>query len=189
MKNFDFSEKNNEVREDRNEKMTYIDVYSSSLVSEVDLLDIKHEVNNNIFMDTELLRGFLRGFFDGDGGISGKTITLTFGTQYDFENMCRDLQKALLFFGIRSRYYEFEDRYKVTIKTNDNQKFLDLIGFINEDKQKAGRELTCIRDEHIFGPTLVVQSVEITDEWIDMYDVCNTDGVDCSKWSFRKSVY
>ena len=162
-------------RDDRNETMNRIAVYSKSLTNEVADLDIKHSVNDNIFMDTELLRGFLRGFFDGDGGISGKTISLTFGTQFDFEDMCRDLQKALLFFGIRSRYYKYDYRYKLTIKTNDNQKFLDLIGFINEDKQNDGRQLKCVKDEHLFGACIIPESVEITDEYIDMYDVCNTD--------------
>ena len=175
MKSLGAKYKDNELREDRNEKVDRIYVYSSSLTNEVDELDIKHKVHDNIFMDTEMLRGFLRGFFDGDGGVSGKTITLVFGTQYDFEPMCRDIQKALLFFGIRSRYRKYSYRHVLSIKTNDNQKFLDLIGFVNEDKQCTGRKLSTIRDEHIFGPTLVVESVEITDEYIDMYDVCNTD--------------
>lgn len=176
MKNLNYKYADNQVREERNEKINRLYVYSQSLTYEVNQLDIKHKIHDNIFMDTELLRGFLRGFFDGNGGISGKTITLTFGTQANFEPMCKDIQKALLFFGIRSRYYNYGYRSKITIKTNDNQKFLDLIGFINEDKQSAGRELSCVRDEHLFGPTLVVESVEITDEYIDMYDVCNTDG-------------
>lgn len=166
----------NKVRPNRNEKVNRVCVYSSSLVKEVEELDIKHKIHNNIFMDTELLRGFLRGIFDGDGGISGKTISLTFGTQADFEPMCRDIQKALLFFGIRSRYYKYNYRSKITIKTNDNTKFMELIGFVNADKQKKGEELRCINDEHIFGQIIIPESVEITDEYIDMYDVCNTDG-------------
>lgn len=176
MENLGYKENKNGVRKNRNEEVERLYVYSQSLTKEIEDLDVKHNIDNNMFMDTELLKGFLRGFFDGDGGISGKTINLTFGKQYNFENMCRDIQKALLFFGIRSRYYEFEDRYKITIKTNDNQKFLDIIGFMNEEKQDRGRELECVRDEHVFGPCLVVEDVEITDEYIDMYDVCNTDG-------------
>lgn len=170
-----YSERNIGVRPDRKEEMTHLETYSSSLVNEIVDLDIKHSIHDNIFMDTEVLRGFLRGFFDGDGGISGKTITLVFGTQYDFEPMCLDMQKALLFFGIRSRYRKYTDRYVLQIKTNDNQRFLDLIGFVNEDKQNKGRELKCATDEHVYGPTLLVESVEITEEFIDMYDVCNTD--------------
>lgn len=171
-----FIEKENDLRENRNEKITHLNVYSKSLVTELNNLDVRHQIHDNLFMDTELLRGFLRGFFDGDGGISRKVIALTFGKQYNFEPMCKDIQKALLFFGIRSRYHEYQDRYNLTIKTNDNQKFLDIIGFMNSDKQKKGRELECIKDESLFGQCLVVENVEITDEYIDMYDVCNTDG-------------
>ena len=163
------------LRKDRNEKMTRISVYSSSLVSEIESLDIKHTISDNIFMDTELLRGFLCGFFDGDGGVSGKSITLVFGTQYNFEPMCLDIQKALLFFGIRSRYRTYEDRYVIQIKTNDNQKFLDLVGFMSADKMISGRKLQCIEEEKTFGHCIVVDSVEVTDELIDMYDVCNTE--------------
>lgn len=164
------------IREWRYEDIMQLKVHSTSLVNEITELDVKHKIHTKIFQDTEMLRGFLRGVFDGDGGISGETITLTFGTQDDFEPICRDIQKALLFFGIRSRYYKYDYRSKIVIKTNDNQKFLDTIGFINEDKQLRGRSLQCIRDEHVFGQVLIPESVEITDEYIDMYDVCNTDG-------------
>lgn len=146
-----------------------------SLVKEVADLDIKNKIHDKIFMDTEMLRGFLRGIFDGDGGISGKTITLTFGTQADFEPMCRQIQKALLFFGIRSRYYKYDYRSKITIKTNDNERFMKLIGFTNKEKNEKGNSLECVNDEHLFGRVLIPESVEITDEYIDMYDVCNTD--------------
>lgn len=175
MRNLNYIEKDNPVRKDRNEKVNHLEVYSRSLVKEIKDLDIKHQIHENIFMDTELLRGFIRGFFDGDGGISGKAIVLAFGIQYDFEPMLKDLQKALLFFGIRSSYNVYDYRYNFRIKTQDNQKFLDLIGFMNSDKQEKGRQLSCVKDEHIFGPCLVVESVEITDEYVDMYDVCNTE--------------
>lgn len=164
------------IRPERTQGVSEISIFSKSLASEVSELDIKHQVHDNIFMDTEVLRGFLRGFFDGDGGVQGKTISLTFGVQYNFEPMCCDLQKALLFFGVRSRFrYYSGDRYVLQIKTNDNARFLDLIGFVNKDKQEKARELKCNCDEHIFGKCLLVESVEITDDYIDMYDVCNTE--------------
>ena len=156
-------------------EMTELSVYSTSLVKEILALDIKHKVHDNIFADTEVLRGFLSGFFDGDGGISGKAITLQFGIQYNFEPMVLDLQKALLFFGIRSRYRKYKDRYVLAIKTTDNARFLDFVGFLNQDKQNKGRKLICVEDEHIFGRCLLVESVEITNDYIDMYDVCNTE--------------
>lgn len=165
----------NEVRDGRTEKMTYIDLYSKSIVSEISRLDVKHCVDDNIFMDTELLRGFLRGMFDGDGGVSGKTITLVFGTQYEFEPMCRDIQKALAMLGIRARYRKYEYRHVISISTYDNSKFMELVGFIGESKCNAGRGLSTVRDNSMFSGCTVVKSVDITDEYIDMYDVCNTD--------------
>ena len=168
--------KDNDVREGRNESLTYIDTYGQCLVNEISRLDIKHQIHKNIFKDTELLRGFLRGMFDGDGGISGKTISLVFGTQFEFEEMCRDIQKALTMLGIRSRYSKYEYRHKITISTYDNEKFMDLIGFISKYKNVKGRELTTVKENRMFSGCLVVKSVEITDEYIDMYDVCNTDG-------------
>lgn len=173
--NLKYTKKEDALREGGTQKMTKLSMYSKSLVSEVTDLDIKHSVHDNIFMDTEVLRGFLSGFYDGDGGVSGKTITLVFGKQFDFGQMCLDIQKALLFFGVRSNYREYDDRFVVQIKTNDNERFLDVIGFLNEDKQNKGRQLECKTKEVTFGPSLVVQSVEITDEYIDMYDVCNTE--------------
>lgn len=175
MENLNYVENTKDRSNAGKAEMKTLSVYSISLVKEILDLDIKHKVHDNIFADTEVLRGFLSGFFDGDGGVSGKTITLTFGTQYDFEPMILDLQKALLFFGIRSRYRKYEDRYVLVVRTYDNDRFLYMIGFLNQDKQDEGRSLQVKRDEHVYGKCLIVESVEITDEYIDMYDVCNTD--------------
>lgn len=164
----------NEVRQDRNEALAYVTVYSSSLAKEIESLDIRHTIDPRIWADTEMLRGFLRGLFDGDGGVAGKTITFIQGTQENFEPFMKEIQKALLFFGIRSRYRSYDDRYVLQIKTTDNDRFVEAIGFINERKQLLASQLECVEDEHVFGRCLMVESVEITDELIDMYDVCNT---------------
>lgn len=176
MRNLGYTEKNDDVRVDRNETLTRLSVYSKSLVRELNDLDTRHQLDSRLLMDTELLRGYLRGMFDGDGGIGGQSIVLTFGKQYNFEPLCRAIQKILLFFGIRGRYYEHLDRYKIVITLADNQKFLDIIGFMNKNKQAKGRATKSAKDGHIFKEVLLVKSVEITDEYIDMYDVCNTDG-------------
>lgn len=175
MSNLGCSERDIGLRKERTESIKCIDVYSKSLVSEISDLDIKHKVHDNIFMDTELLRGFLQGMFDGDGGISGNTINLVFGTQYEFDEMCRDIQKALLFLGIRCRYRRYNYRYVLTIYKCDTQKFLDTIGFLNENKQLKASGIKCKRDGHIYKDTLTVENVDITDEWVEMYDVCNTE--------------
>lgn len=166
-----------DVRPDRNEVLAHVNVYSSSLAKEIDSFDIRHTIDDRIWADTDMLRGFLCGLFDGDGEVSGKTITFVQGVQEDFEPFMKEIQKALLFFGIRSSYRYYEgDRYVLQIKTTDNERFMKVIGFINEGKNLKASQLECVEDEHIFGRCLMVESVEITDELIDMYDVCNTDG-------------
>lgn len=176
MSALNFTENAKDLREDRNERITNLSVYSTSLSKEIDDLDIRHKVHKNIFKDTEVLRGFLCGYFDGDGGVSGKTITCVFGKQDNFRQLVEDMQKALLFFGVRSRIREYDDRYVLQIKTNDNDVFLDEIGFLNFDKQCAGRKLYCIEEEKTFGKCIIPESVEVTDELIPMADVCNTSG-------------
>lgn len=163
-----------EVRQDRNEAIAHVTVYSSSLAKEIESLDIRHTIDPRILADTEMLRGFLCGLFDGDGEVAGKTITFVQGTQENFEPFMKEIQKALLFFGIRSRYRSYDERHVLQIKTTDNDRFVEAIGFVNEQKQLLASQLECVEDEHIFGRCLMVESVEITDELIDMYDVCNT---------------
>lgn len=163
------------IRENRQQRIAHISVFSKTFARELtECLDIKHQIHDNIFQDTELLRGFISGFFDGDGGISGNSIRLTFGKQYNFIPLIQDLQKALLFFGIRSSYFEFSARYVLQIKKSDASKFAKIIGFLNSEKQEQALQIAAIKDEHVFGPNLCVDYVEITDEFIDMYDVCNT---------------
>ena len=173
---YKFVSKINPLREDRNQRIAHISIFSSSLTAEIENLDIKHSIDSYIAQDTEMLRGFLRGMFDGDGGFMGETIGLTFGWQYDFEDLCREIQRYLLMFGIRS-YYDRIDGIKhlIRIRKADNIKFLDTIGFINEAKNNRGYKCVASKKEKVFGRSLYVESVEITDEEIDMYDIYNTD--------------
>ena len=179
MKNLGAQTTINKAREDRNEAVHLIEVYSKYLVKEIGRLDIKHKIHDEIFKDTELLRGFLRGLFDGDGGICGESIVITFGGQYDFTEMTESIQKALLFFGIKSSIikseYQGHSITKVCIRKHDNQRFAELIGFINSEKQDKAEHATVKYDSRVFGSELIVESVEVTDEYVQMYDVCNTE--------------
>lgn len=165
-----------DVRKDKNERLGFVATYCKPLAQEILSLDIRHKIHDAIFADTEMLRGFLRGMFDGDGGVSGQCIMLTQGVQDDFEPLCRDIQKALLFFGIRARYRYYEgDRHAVQITKADVPRFLEVIGFMNPDKQAKASQIKATFDQHTFGKCLLVDHVEMTDEYIDMYDVCNTE--------------
>ena len=152
-----------------------MEYHSKTLSNEIKDLDIRHRIPDELFCKPYLLRGFLQDVFDRDGGITGKMITLVQGVQDDFVPFLKDIQTALLFFGVRSRIRCYKDRVVLQIKTTDNDIFMEHIGFINKEKQEKGEKLTCIEDEHIYGKCLIVESVEITDEYIDMYDVCNTE--------------
>lgn len=164
------------LRAGRNECLTRITAYSKTLISEVRDLDVRHKIADEMFADTELLRGFLRGMFDGDGGISGESIILTQGVQDNFETLCRDIQKAMLFFGIRVRYRYYEgDRYALQVTKADIPRFLDLIGFMSPDKQEKASNIMATFDQHTFGKCLVVDYVEKTENFIPMYDVCDTE--------------
>ena len=70
------------------------------------------------------------------------------------ENRCRTIQRELMFYNIKSSIE------KDVVSTTDIEEFNKLMH----------------RGEGIFKcKTLEVSKVEITEEWIDMYDVCNTD--------------
>lgn len=125
--------------------------------------------NSTTIHDTELLRGVLKGLFAGGCGTVGKNIKLTFGTVYDFEPMSREIQKLLLFYGIRSRYKKTDSGNSVlTVLGADKQKFMYSLGF--EEMETLQKSTGDTRADCI-----LVASVEITDEYIDMYDVCNTE--------------
>lgn len=190
------------VRKGRNEKMAYMDASSVTMANEINMLDIKHSVHDNIFMDTKLLRGFISGFFDGDGGISGDhSVVLTFGTQCDFTELINDLQKALAFFGIASYQRHYKDSHRLYIRVYDVNKFCNLVGFINKNKQTKALNIHSSKDNHVFGQSvLLVKDIEFTEDYVDMYDVCNTkngyfiaDGLvthnssaDTTKWAMIK---
>lgn len=159
----------------RNQKIYQLQVTSQCLLNEIKELDIKHHIDPKIFQDTNMLRGFISGMFDGDGTCSGNNISLTFGIQYDFMEYLKDIQKALLFFGIRSRIYKFKDCYKVSIYKADSKLFAERIGFIHKDKQQKANIKKTVYDEHIFGKVLIIKNISMLNEDIDMYDVCDTE--------------
>lgn len=164
------------VRKGRNERMAHMDASSVTMANEINMLDIKHSVHDNIFMDTKLLRGFISGFFDGDGGISGDhSVVLTFGTQCDFTELINDLQKALAFFGIASYQRHYKASHRLYIRVYDVNKFCNLVGFINKNKQTKALNIHSSKDNHVFGQSvLLVKDIEFTEDYVDMYDVCNT---------------
>lgn len=166
------------VREGRTQKLYWHNIYSKTLVDEIRTLNTRFDIPDVMFQDTEMLRGYLCGMFDGDGTIVDGTISLRFGKNYDYSTLLNKIELALAFFGIRStwRQNKCDDSYTLNISRYDNKSFEKYIGFISRDKkEKLSKAQDTYRDEHIFGKCDLVDSVEITDEWVDMYDVCNTE--------------
>lgn len=163
------------LRDGRNETIYYIDIYSKTLVDEIVSLNIKYGIDDRLFKDTAMLRGFLCGMFDGDGTARNGHVYLTFGVQRDFSKYIRDIQKALLFFGVRSRIREYKTCYRVDIYKQDVQKFVERIGFISNEKRLLSKDIAYGKDGHVFKDVVIVSDVTITNDYIDMYDVCDTE--------------
>ncbi len=87
-----------------------------------------------------------------------------------------------MLFGIRSRinlYTNRHHRINLRVLKRDMPLFCEKIGFINPAKQeKAAQICNSGRWERVspqYGMAMLVESVEITDQWVDMYDVVNSD--------------
>jgi DNA polymerase I-like protein with 3'-5' exonuclease and polymerase domains len=150
----------------------YLAVFSVLLARQVNSMDIKIKVPDIIWSDKELLRGFLSGWFDGDGGISGGAICLRMGEPTLSTGYPEDIQQALLLFGIRSIVYRWNGSITIRIRTRDNIIFKNSIGFINEKKQNSIPTNTSIRNRW---QSERIQDVDFTSEYSDMYDIVNSD--------------
>jgi hypothetical protein len=142
-------------------------------------IGIKESVPCVAWRDRRVLAGYLRGMFDGDGTVNRDGAILTFGKGPDFHlRWAREIQQALLLFGIRSRVTQCASgRINVCVLKRDMPLFSERIGFINSIKQKKA---LAVKDEtghrnRIYGRAARIKSVEVTDEWVDMYDVINSE--------------
>lgn len=166
------------IRAGRTQNIYWLKVHSKTLANEIRNLNTRFDIPDVLFQDTEMLRGYLCGIFDGDGCICGKTVSLHYGKNYDYSDFMSKVQLALLVFGIRStwRRNTCDGSFTLTVSHYDNKLFEEYIGFLSETKRaKLANCEETFRDEHVFGKCDIVQSVEITDEFVDMYDVCNTE--------------
>ena len=165
-----------DVEQKKNQKLYTMVITSQTLVDECLLLDIKHQVPKCFLQNTDLLKGFISGFFDGDGSVDS-AIKLTFGTQCDFTNILNQLQDCLSIFGIRSRKHKYKGCHRLEISNYDAKAFIDNIGLLNSKKVNNALKIYTKKENKTFNFKKVVtfKNIEFTDEYIDMYDVCNTE--------------
>ncbi|MFN2453412.1 MAG: DNA polymerase [Pyrinomonadaceae bacterium] len=137
------------------------------------------EVKTNIpafaWQNGQMLAGYLRGMFDGDGTVTPDGPALCFGQGDKHLSWAREVQQALLLFGIRSRINICADRVNVCVLKRDSALFARRIGFVNPHKQAKLEAIVSVRqDGKIYGRAARIKTVEVTDEWVDMYDVVDS---------------
>jgi DNA polymerase-1 len=142
---------------------------------------VKERVPDFAWRDSNLLAAYLRGLFDGDGTVHPDGALLTFGQGEKHLSWAREVQEALLLLGVRSRINVYTNRnYRINLRIlkRDMPLFCERIGFMNPTKQQKALQITSIRFERIspqYGIANLVESIEFTDQYVDMYDVVNSE--------------
>lgn len=153
-------------------------VGSISLTKQLLHYGIKERIPDFLWKSKSALRGYLRGMFDGDGTVNTDGPVLTFGKGPSHHlEWARQIQQALLLFGIRSRINCCQDRINVRVMKRDSPAFAKEVGFMNPVKQsklEAVMPQSPASCSSTYGRAIRVKSVEITDEAVEMYDVINS---------------
>ena len=156
-------------------RMHDLTVSALGLCRQLNVAGVKTRIPDFAWQDSRLLAGYLRGMFDGDGTVTPDGPILCFGQGARHLNWAREIQQAFLLLGIRSRINVCADRINVCILKRDSAKFARDVGFMNPLKQAKAEAIISEQCEgKIYGRAARVKSVEVTDEWVEMYDVVNS---------------
>jgi DNA polymerase-1 len=156
----------------------FLTVSALGLVKQLHEAGLKTRVPDFAWQDSQILAGYLRGMFDGDGTVNRDGAILTFGKGPDFYlEWAREIQQALLLFGIRSRINRCADRINVCVLKRDMKLFCERFGFVNSQKQEKALAIKdgTGHENKIYGRAVRIKSVEFTDEWVEMYDVVDSE--------------
>lgn len=153
-------------------------ICSRSLYRQLQELGVKERIPDYVFQDSMLLASYLRGLFDGDGTVNRDSATLVFGQGSKHLDWARQVQEGLLLLGIRSRVRSYEgDRTVVQVMKADMPKFCCRVGFMNPEKQARAEAI--IADNKYLSPAhghaQKVKKIEVTDEYVEMYDVVESE--------------
>ena len=155
--------------------MHYIDLYSVQLAKQAEHMGIGRRIPEAAWGNKELLRGFLSGLFDGDGGMSGSAAVLTIGNPGVSTQYPEEVQQALLLFGIRStvrRFHSANYIAHIRVRAKDTDRFQQRIGFLSQHKQT---QLVCYpRTAREGRGTERIRRVVFTGDMVDMWDVVDS---------------
>lgn len=170
-----FKFKRDVIQRDGKQNIVRYLISSAILARQLISLGVKDRIPEEFFANKELLRGFLVGMFDGDGTVTEKgNISLCFGKGSYYEEYSRDIQRALNVFGVRGRLSFCTGRINVNIQMRDSIKFKDEVGFLKKSKVLRNSFSGKLKD-WIKGKNYIIKNIKITDEYIQMFDVVNSE--------------
>jgi hypothetical protein len=157
------------------QRMFRLDINSTSLAKQ--LLPIKAGIPGEVWADSDVLRGYLCGMFDGDGTVHTSGPRLCLGSGHKHAEWAKEIQQALFAFGIRSRFsLNQATRIDVNVQKADSIRFAEWIGFLSRTKQKKLEAIAPKRSyEPAYGRVLRVAEVIDTGHDVEMYDVVNSE--------------
>jgi hypothetical protein len=162
------------TRRDHRQPFHTLIISRRSLVRQLLELGIKEQIPGCVYASDRLLAGYLRGMFDGDGTVGRDGAVLVFGRGHTHRAWAEDIQSALLLLGIRSRVRSYSCRTVVQIQKSDMPLFAEKVGFINRKKQTLAEGICTDRGVAAYGRAVPVKTIEITDDYVPMYDVVNS---------------
>ena len=168
------------IKEGYENPMHYLEICSTSLANQLRAAQVKSRIPEFVWADSVLLSAYLKGQFDGDGTVHPDGALLTFGGGTRHLDWAREVQEALLLLGIRSRLRAYpgeQGSVRLQILKYDMPLFTEHIGFLNSKKQQQARAVkqTTWKGAAAYGRAASVKSVEITDLWVPMYDVIDSE--------------
>lgn len=156
-------------------------LFCTSLARQLKDMGIKERIPDVAWRSRSVLCGYLRGLFDGDGTAHPDGPVLTFGRGKRHLEWAREVQEALLLLGIRSRIGAYDYRVNLRVMKKDVPLFCREVGFMNPAKQEKAEAVVSSslsvngKPDAAYGRAQKVESVEVTDEWVEMYDVVNSE--------------
>jgi DNA polymerase-1 len=169
------------VTEHQPQRLHHLTLSCTGLALQMKDMGIKERIPDVAWRSRSVLCGYLRGLFDGDGTAHPDGPVLTFGRGGKHLEWAREVQEALLLLGIRSRTGVYETRVNVRVMKKDVPLFCSEVGFMNPIKQ--GKAEAVVASSYkgksggsaTYGRAQKVESIEVTDEWVEMYDIVNSE--------------